>query len=153
VQANKARFTAGFDWVHSVDSLDLARRISQAALAAGGYCNILLQVNVADDPGKSGLAADALHPLVESIQQAQLGGIVLRGLMTIGRANADADTTRRTFADLRRLREKVQRASGLTQFDELSMGMSGDYHAAIAEGSTMVRVGSALFGARTYAPD
>jgi pyridoxal phosphate enzyme (YggS family) len=150
LQANKARFTGGCDWVHSVDSLDLARRISQAATAVGACCKVLIQVNVADDPDKHGLAPQALGPLVESIQQAGLVGIALRGLMTIGRVHADASETRRTFAGLRTLCERVRRESGLARFTELSMGMSGDYQTAIAEGSTMVRVGSALFGARNY---
>jgi len=152
LQVNKAKFVGGvFDWVHSVDSLVLARKISAAARQAGRCCNLLIQVNEADDPNKHGLMAKDLDALVESLLKEDLGGIALRGLMTIGRSAASEQETRQLFAGLHNHCERVQRDFGLVNFNELSMGMSGDYQLAIAEGATMVRVGTALFGARTYA--
>lgn len=149
LQSNKARFVpSAFQWVHSLDRLELARRLSEAAQAAGVTCNALIQVNVADDPNKRGIAPADLTPLVEMILQANLAGLNLRGLMTIGRLNAGETGTRRAFAQLRELRDNLRERMDLPKFSELSMGMSGDFSWAIAEGATMIRIGSALFGER-----
>jgi pyridoxal phosphate enzyme (YggS family) len=149
LQSNKARFaSAAFQWVHSVDRLELARRLNDAAQAAGVMCKALIQVNVADDPNKHGIAPAGLVPLVDTILEANLTGLSLRGLMTIGRLNAGEAETRRAFAQLRTLRDALRERMDLPGFSELSMGMSGDFPWAIAEGATMVRVGGALFGGR-----
>ena len=149
LQSNKTRLVpTAFQWVHSIDRLELARRIGDAAHAAGVVCNALVQVNVADDPNKHGVAAVDLIPLVGAILGANLAGLTLRGLMTIGRLNAGETETRRAFAQLRELRDSVRERMDLPAFSELSMGMSGDFPWAIAEGATMLRVGSALFGER-----
>lgn len=150
LQSNKARFVPEtFSWVHALDNVSLARRIGDAARAAGVTINALIQVNVAGDPRKHGVASDALRPLVESLLAANIAGLSLRGLMTIGQLDASAADTQRAFADLRTLRDDVSRKFGLPEFTELSMGMTGDFEAAIAEGATMVRIGAAIFGQRT----
>jgi PLP dependent protein len=151
LQSNKARFVpAAFQWVHTIDSLELAKRISDAALKAGVVCNALVQVNVADDPAKYGVEPSELLRLIEGIQTANFGGLALRGLMTIGRLDATESEARRAFASLRSLRDQVREQPGMGAFSELSMGMSGDFPLAIEEGATMIRVGSAIFGERDY---
>jgi pyridoxal phosphate enzyme (YggS family) len=152
LQSNKARFVpTAFQWVHSLDRLELARRLNDAAQAAGTICNALIQVNVADDPNKQGIAPTDLVQLVDTILAAGFAGLSLRGLMTIGRLNAGEVVTRRAFAHLRTLRDTLREKMALPAFSELSMGMSGDFCWAVAEGATMVRVGSALFGERSTA--
>jgi pyridoxal phosphate enzyme (YggS family) len=149
LQTNKVKHIPGrFAWLHTLDSLKLARRLSSHAEAGGVAVNTLLQVNIADDPDKFGMQADGVFAFVDELLQAGLGGIRLRGLMTIGPLEASADDTRRAFSRLRELRDACARRFGAGMFRELSMGMSGDFEIAIAEGSTMVRVGSAIFGAR-----
>jgi hypothetical protein len=149
LQSNKARFVPEtFQWVHTLDSVPLARRIGDAAQAAGVTINALIQVNVAGDPQKHGVTSEELYPLVESLLDANIAGLSLRGLMTIGRLDAGPSDTQQAFADLRALRDDVGRKFGLPEFSELSMGMTGDFEAAIAEGATMVRIGSAIFGER-----
>ncbi|MCO6411122.1 MAG: YggS family pyridoxal phosphate-dependent enzyme [Thiogranum sp.] len=148
LQSNKTRYIPGnFQWVHSIDSLRLARRVAEAAQQAGVEINLLLQVNVAADPAKHGVASGELLSLVDELLGEQLAGIRLRGLMTIGRLDAGERETRAAFAQLRGLLEQCRQRFG-PAFAELSMGMSGDYELAIEEGATMVRVGSALFGER-----
>lgn len=148
LQSNKARMIPGqFGWVHSIDSVKTARLIAEAAEARALCVNLLLQVNVAKDPAKYGVAEQELFPLVESILAQPSGGVRLCGLMTIGRFGVAADETRRAFARLRELLEQCQQRFG-DSFTELSMGMSGDFEIAVEEGATLVRVGSALFGAR-----
>ena len=149
LQTNKARHIPGrFAWLHTLDNLKLARKLSGYAEASGVAVNVLVQVNIADDPDKFGIRADGVSAFVEELLQANLGGIRLRGLMTIGRLEASVAETQRAFARLRELCDACARRFGANQFRELSMGMSGDFETAIAEGATMVRVGSAIFGAR-----
>ncbi len=149
LQSNKSRFVPEvFSWIHALDSVSLARRIGDAAHTAGVTISALIQVNVAGDPRKHGVAPDALHPFVDSLLGANISGLSLRGLMTIGRLDASPADTQRAFADLRTLQDDVSRKFGLLEFRELSMGMTGDFEAAIAEGATMVRIGSAIFGQR-----
>lgn len=149
LQSNKTRFIPGnFQWVHSIDSARLARRVAEAAQQAGVEINLLVQVNVAGDPAKHGVAAGELLSLVDELLEQPLSGIRLRGLMTIGRLDAGKKETRAAFAQLRGLLEQCRERFGAA-FAELSMGMSGDYELAIEEGATMVRVGSALFGERS----
>jgi hypothetical protein len=149
LQSNKAKAIPGrFDWLHTLDSHKLARQLSGAALEAGHLVNVLLQVNVADDPAKFGLPAGRVPAFVDSLLEAKLAGIRLRGLMTIGRQTADADLRRTEFASLRELGRRCAERFGSELFSELSMGMSADFELAIVEGATMVRVGSSIFGAR-----
>ena len=149
LQSNKVRHIPGrFAWLHTLDSLKLARKLSGYAQAGGVVINTLLQVNIADDPDKFGMQADGVFRFADELLRAGLVGIEPRGLMTIGRLGAPAADARRAFSRLRELRDACARRFGAGMFRELSMGMSGDFEIAIAEGATMVRVGSAIFGAR-----
>jgi len=149
LQSNKTRHIGGhFNWVHTVDSVKLARRIDTSAREAGRCVNLLLQVNVSGDPAKHGIAEDALMPMIDAILEQRLEAIRLRGLMTIGYRDIAESETRRSFSRLRELLESCRNRYG-ADFSELSMGMSHDYALAIEEGATLVRVGSALFGERS----
>ena len=149
LQSNKTKLVPGhFDWVHSVDSEKLVGRIATAAGQTGPAINLLLQVNVANDPAKHGIHAHSLLPLIERLLEQDYTGVQLRGLMTIGYRGASEADARRTFAALRELLEQCRQRFG-EDFSELSMGMSGDYALAIEEGATMVRVGTGLFGERS----
>lgn len=151
LQSNKARFIPGnFAWLHSLDSLGLARRLARLAQERSANINILIEVNVFRDVKKHGVDPDALPGLVEQLVKENLPALDWRGLMTIGPYPATEKETRGCFARLRELREDCRRRFGLPRFTELSMGMSGDYVAAIQEGATMVRIGSAIFGERDY---
>jgi len=148
LQSNKTRYMAGwFQWIHSVDSIRLVRRLAQAGPGGQAPLKLLLQVNVAQDPAKHGLSPQELYPAVEQLLAQPLPGIQLCGLMTIGLLAADDYRTRASFAALRDLLEGCRQRFG-DSFRELSMGMSDDFEVAIEEGATMVRVGTALFGAR-----
>jgi hypothetical protein len=147
IQSNKCADIADhFDWVHSVDRLKIAQKLAQAATRAEKTLDILIQVNVQNEPGKSGVLVDGLEPLLE--QAATLEGIRIRGLMVIPEPAADFADQRKPFAELRSLMERANRHGH--RLDCLSMGMSADLEAAIAEGATHVRVGTALFGPRDY---
>ncbi len=151
LQSNKARFVPGhFAWVHSVDSLKLAQRLSRMAQEKGVVLDALFEVNVTRDPAKHGLAPEELAPVLDALLKEGHPGLRLRGLMTIGPYPATEADSRACFARLRELRDEAQKHFGLKDFTELSMGMSGDYAAAIKEGSTMVRIGTAIFGERDY---
>lgn len=133
-----------FHWVHSVDRLKVARRLSTARPAGLPALNICVQVNIDDEDSKAGVSIAELDELIEAC--AGLPGLKLRGLMSIPAPTDDFQQQRSTCA---RLREHFDRLAALyPQMDTLSMGMSSDLEAAIAEGSTLVRVGTALFGAR-----
>ena len=138
-----------FSWVHSIDSVALARKLSQTCERKGTCVNALVQVNVSGEASKHGLAPDTLYAVMDDLLRAELGGIVLRGLMTLGRFDASDEELRHGFAELRELRDGVQQRFTLSDFSELSMGMTDDYPLAIAEGATMVRIGTAIFGERT----
>jgi PLP dependent protein len=133
-----ARATARIDWIHTIDRLSLAEEVSKRSARRGATTRVLLEVNVAGEGSKSGCAPAELTRLAEAV--LRLPGLELRGLMCIPPAEGDP---RPHFAALRQLRDGL----GLS-LPDLSMGMSGDYQAAIAEGSTLVRVGTAIFGAR-----
>ena len=149
LQSNKAKLIpVNFAWLHTLDSLKVARKLSASAVQSENTLNVLLQVNIANDPDKFGLPAESLHAFVEELLGASLAGIRLRGLMTIGRRNDSLDETRANFAALRKLAEGCARRYGNQHFSELSMGMSNDFETAIAEGATMIRVGSSIFGQR-----
>jgi hypothetical protein len=152
LQSNKAKMIPGnFDWLHTLDSIKLAARLSENALKSACVLNVLLQVNIAGDRDKFGLPANTVLRFIENLLNASLDGIRLRGLMTIGRRDALMDERRADFSALRDLRDSCAARFDLTDFSELSMGMSGDFEAAIAEGATLIRVGSALFGPRRAA--
>ena len=145
LQNNKTRLVAeNFDWVHTIDKLKTARRLSEQRPAALGPLNICLQVNIDDEPGKSGIAIDALPELAAAC--VELPNIKLRGLMCLPAIRPEFEQQRLPFARLRELADTL-RDNGVAT-DTLSMGMSGDYRAAIFEGATIVRIGTALFGDR-----
>ena len=145
LQSNKTRAVAEqFDWVHSVDRLRVAQRLSEQRPAALPPLNVCLQVNISGETSKAGVPPDRLADLAASV--AALPRLRLRGLMTIPAPTTDVDAQRAAFRRLRRLQEQLI-ASGFA-LDTLSMGMSDDLEAAIAEGATLVRIGSAIFGAR-----
>lgn len=145
IQSNKTRPIAEhFDWVHSVDRLKIAQRLSEQRPAELGALNICLQVNISDEDSKSGLSPAQLPEVAAAV--AQLPRLRLRGLMAIPAPTTDVAQQRAAFAAVRGLYQQLQ-ASGLA-LDTLSMGMSADLDAAVAEGATIVRIGSAIFGAR-----
>ena len=148
LQSNKARRAVAFDWIHSVDSAALLLRLDQAAADAGRSPQLLIQVDLAREPTKHGAPEDEARRIVEA--SADCRAVRLRGLMTLPPWSDDPETARPWFARLRALRDELQAgAPEPVRLDELSMGMSHDFEAAIEEGATMVRVGTALFGRRT----
>lgn len=145
IQSNKTRLIAShFDWVHSVDREKIARRLNEQRPEALPPLNICLQVNISGEQSKSGAVPEALGELVEAI--SRMTRLRLRGLMAIPAATDDANQQRASFAQLRQLLPQVQQQ--VPEADTLSMGMSGDMEAAIAEGATIVRIGTDLFGPR-----
>lgn len=147
IQSNKSRDIANrCAWVHSVDRLKLARRLSEQRPQHLAPLNICLQVNISGERSKSGLSPGQALALAHQV--SELPNLRLRGLMAIPAPTVDFNQQRATF---RRVRELQQRLinQGIA-LDTLSMGMSGDLEAAIAEGATMVRVGTAIFGRRHY---
>lgn len=146
LQTNKARFVPGrFVLVHSLDSTRLAEALSRAAAKEGTTVPALVQVNVAREPQKGGCPPEEAPALVAAC--AALPGLAVRGLMTMAPFTDDERVQRRVFGGLRDLRDAV--ATPDCPLPELSMGMSGDYPAAVAEGATMLRLGTVLFGERT----
>jgi pyridoxal phosphate enzyme (YggS family) len=149
LQSNKTREVAtNFDWVHSVDRLKLAQRLSDQRPPELPPLQVCLQVNISGEASKSGVApADALA-LAKTV--ASLPRLQLRGLMAIPEAAADIESQRAPHRALRELMDRLN-AEGLA-LDTLSIGMSGDLEAAIAEGATWVRIGTAIFGGRPPRP-
>ena len=148
LQKNKARFCPGrFDWIHSVDSQELLELLERQCALQRQPIQILLQANLSQEDSKSGVSDyDNLCRLLEKTQGCQW--LRCRGLMTMAAATDDANKIRKTFSQLRTWLEKLRNEFTLTTFTELSMGMSSDYRIAIAEGATMVRLGTTLFGER-----
>jgi pyridoxal phosphate enzyme (YggS family) len=143
IQSNKTKAIAEhFDWVHSVDRLKIAQRLSEQRPAHLPPLNICLQVNVSGEASKSGCSPQELPALAAAV--AQLPRLNLRGLMAIPEPTDDVDAQHQAFATVRTLQASLD----LPTLDTLSMGMSHDLEAAIAEGATWVRIGTALFGAR-----
>jgi pyridoxal phosphate enzyme (YggS family) len=143
IQSNKTKAIAEhFDWVHSVDRLKIAQRLSEQRPAHLPPLNICLQVNVSGEASKSGCSPQELPALAAAV--AQLPRLHLRGLMAIPEPTDDVDAQHQAFATVRTLQASLD----LPTLDTLSMGMSHDLEAAIAEGATWVRIGTALFGAR-----
>lgn len=147
IQSNKTRPIAEhFDWVHTVEREKIAARLSEQRPAGLPDLNICLQVNISGEASKSGVAPADLPALARAV--AQLPRLRLRGLMAIPEPETDLALQRLAFAQLRALYEQLK-ADGLA-LDTLSMGMSADLRAAVLEGATIVRVGSAIFGSRHY---
>ena len=145
LQSNKTRPVAEhFDWIHTVDRLKIARRLSEQRPPLAPPLNVCIEVNVDAEPSKSGVSPEALPALARDV--AALPRLKLRGLMCLPAIREGFDEQRRPFAALRRLLESLNE-EGMAH-DTLSMGMSADYAAAIQEGATIVRVGTAIFGAR-----
>jgi len=145
LQSNKTRVVAEyFDWVHTIDKIKTARRLSEQRPARLPPLNVCLQVNVDDEDSKAGVAPAALPELAAAC--AELPNLRLRGLMCLPAIRTEIDEQRAPFAALRHLAEQL-RSDGIDT-DTLSMGMSADYRAAILEGATIVRIGTSLFGAR-----
>jgi len=156
LQSNKTRVVAEhFDWVHSIDRLKLAERLSAQRPPQLGPLQVCLQVNISGEASKSGLMPGDVPEVARAV--ARLRGLTLRGLMAIPEPNADAQAQRAPHRALRELLLVLQQDPQLAQqcerplLDTLSMGMSADLEAAIAEGATLVRVGTAIFGARISA--
>ncbi len=148
IQSNKTRPIAEhFDWVHSVDREKIAQRLSDQRPDGLPPLQVCLQVNVSGEDSKSGIAPDEVLALAKAV--AALPRLRLRGLMAIPEPAASFDEQRPPFSKLRELQAQLA-AQGLPT-DTLSMGMSADMAAAIAEGATIVRVGTAIFGKRNYA--
>lgn len=147
LQSNKTRQVAElFDWVHSVDRLKIARRLSEQRPAGKGPLSVCIQVNISDDPAKAGVAPADVAALLADM--AGLENLKVAGLMAIPALDLDESTLRQQYEELKTLRDTL-----ITRYPEckaLSMGMSGDFELAIECGATHVRVGSALFGQRHY---
>ena len=145
LQSNKAREVAAhFDWLQSLDRIKLVDLLDRARPIGVAPLNVLIQVNIDDEASKSGCAPAEIGALAEAVGAAPR--LALRGLMTIAAPDPDPRRREAAFARMRRLFEELRRYHA--GIDTLSMGMSEDFEAAIAQGATMVRIGSALFGPR-----
>ena len=150
MQSNKTKLVAEhFDWAHTVDRLKIAQRLSDQRPAHLAPLNVCLQVNIDGGETKSGIAPADVLALAAEV--AKLPRLALRGLMTIPDPVEGFDAQVAVHAKARALFDEVKAALNLPHFDTLSMGMTGDLEAAVQAGSTMVRVGTAIFGGRTYA--
>ena len=148
LQKNKVKFCPGkFQWIHTLDSTELAEKLEARSAFVQKKINVLLQVNLSQEITKSGL-----HDLEDILQVSEtiLSGkwLKLRGLMTIPAPNIGETPTRKIYEKLRVWRDKLQQELDSAEITELSMGMTADFHWAIQEGATMIRVGSAIFGER-----
>ena len=147
LQRNKAaRAVDLFDRVHSLDGVEIARAVARHAAAAGGTMKSLVEVNVGGEESKFGVAPEALEALLEQV--IALEGLASDGLMAVAPQTERPEDARPHFARRRALRDSAARALGVA-LPQLSMGMSADYEVAVEEGATIVRVGTALFGARS----
>jgi len=146
IQSNKTRPIAEhFDWVHSVDRLKIARRLAEQRPADKPALNICLQVNISNEESKAGISLDEVPALAKEI--SQLENLTLRGLMAIPLKTTDESEQRFYFQQLKDCLDQLNQQG--MQLDTLSMGMSNDMEAAIAEGATMIRIGTAIFGERS----
>ena len=148
LQANKVRKALElFDAIDSLDSIDLALRVDRIAGELGKIIPVLIEVNTSGEVSKSGISPENFLQLLDAVLPLQ--NLRLDGLMTVGPITDSESETRRAFASLRELAESARTHSGLS-LPMLSMGMSSDFETAILEGSTMIRIGTLLFGARDY---
>ncbi len=146
LQSNKTRPIATIaSWVHTIDRIKIAKRLSEQRPAHLPPLSVCLQVNISEEKSKSGVFPQELSALAQEV--TQLPNIKLRGLMAIPKAETDFNKQCEIFAKLRYLQENLIE-QGITELDTLSMGMSADMSAAIAEGATIVRIGTAIFGIR-----
>ena len=153
LQSNKVKFLAPFvHMIHGVDSLKLFNVINREAEKQDRTIDCLFQVRIATEETKFGLTREELDNLLESEPYKAAGNVRIRGLMGMATYTENSDQIRKEFQELKRIFEELKGStfSGVTHFDQLSFGMSGDYRLAIEEGSTMVRIGSLIFGARNY---
>lgn len=147
LQTNKVRDAVEcFDMIQSVDRLPLAEALAARAARAGRTVDVLVQVNVAEEPQKRGLPPSLLRPALEAM--SGLAGLRVRGLMAIPPLPRDPEESRPHYREMRKLLDAARGWALGAEFAELSMGMSGDFEVAIEEGATMVRVGTAVFGPR-----
>lgn len=145
IQSNKTKMLSEtVNWVHTVDRIKIAKRLNEQRPANLPPLNICLQVNLDKETSKSGVSLNELDGLAEAV--TALDHLKLRGLMAIPKSQSDFSAQRKTFARLRKAQEDL--ISQGFALDTLSMGMTADYEAAIAEGATIIRIGTALFGAR-----
>ena len=145
IQSNKTALIAEVsDWVHSIDRLKVARRLSEQRPNDKAPLNVLVQINTSNEDSKSGIEVDAAPELMAAINE--LPGLRLRGFMTIPAATTNQAEQREPFRQIRELMDRL--SDSLPQLDTLSMGMSGDLEAAVSEGASIVRVGTDIFGAR-----
>ena len=148
IQSNKTRSIASlFDWVHSVDRVSIAQRLSNQRPEGLPPLNICLQINIDKEASKSGLLPEDVLAAVQQIND--MPNLCLRGFMAIPAKSDDIQSTRASFARMYALFEQAQQLSDVASFDTLSMGMSADIEPAIAEGATLLRVGTDIFGARS----
>ncbi|QLB19557.1 YggS family pyridoxal phosphate-dependent enzyme [Mannheimia granulomatis] len=147
LQSNKTKLVAAhFDWIQTVDRLKIAERLNEQRPSDKAPLNVLIQINISDENSKSGIQAEEMLPLAQAI--SQLPNLKLRGLMAIPKPESEPEQQKIALCKMQQLFNRLQ-----TEFDgidTLSMGMSDDMQAAIECGSTMVRIGTAIFGARDY---
>ena len=148
LQKNKVKFCPGnFQWIHSVESLELANKLEARCALTNKNINVLIQVNLSREKSKSGLQEwDDILRVAEAISAGQW--LKFRGLMTIPAPNLGELKTRKIYQQIRKWRDKLRHELDSAEITELSMGMTADYHWAIQEGATMIRVGTAIFGSR-----
>jgi pyridoxal phosphate enzyme (YggS family) len=148
LQKNKVKYCPGnFQWIHSIESAELANKLESRCALINKDINVLIQVNLSREESKSGLQEwDDILRVAESISAGKW--LKLRGLMTIPAPNLGELKTRKIYEQIRRWRDKLQYELDSPEITELSMGMTADYHWAIQEGATMIRVGTAIFGSR-----
>lgn len=149
LQSNKAKYIAPFvTLVHSIDSAETAQELDKRAEQAGRTVDILIEVNIANEPTKHGVLADQAEPLMREIME-QTTNLRLRGLMTVAPYEDYPENTRPYFRALRNLHGRIARKyPELSEFNQLSMGMTNDFQVAIEEGATIIRIGTAIFGER-----
>ncbi len=149
LQTNKAKYAVKlFDLIHTVDSFKLAAELDKQARKIAKIQDILIQVNIGEEASKSGASADEVQKLVKEI--SQLKNLSVKGLMTIPPFYDEPEKVRPYFTATRELRDRIKAAAiANIAMDELSMGMTGDFEAAIEEGATLVRIGTAIFGERS----
>ncbi len=149
VQRNKVKYMASFvSVIHSVDSLKLLKEIDKQAQKHGRIINCLFQIHIAEESTKFGLSEDELLTIVNSAEFEGLKHVNIQGLMGMATFTEDMEKVRMEFQNLKSIYDKLKLQ--LPEINTLSMGMSGDYDVAIEEGSTMVRIGSSIFGIRNY---
>lgn len=153
LQTNKIKYIAGYvSLIHSIDSLNLLQAVDKEAAKHDRVIDCLLQFHIATEETKFGLDMAEAQTLLESAEYAEMKHVRIVGVMGMATNTEDRDLVRREFRTLKECRDRLAERyfAGCAEFREISMGMSGDYDIAMEEGSTLVRVGSAIFGARNY---